>query len=95
MSKIINYYLGAPEKDYQDLISAINAYPECAKLAESTWMIVSDDSCVKVRNDLFLHMDSNDKLFVAELSGIAAWQNLDCNYDYFRKNLQNKYNTFK
>lgn len=87
MPKIVTYDLCAPGKDYKDLINAIKSYPGWAKITESSWLIISDDSCEKIRDNLLNNMDINDRIFVATLTGEAAWQNVICGSDYLKKNL--------
>lgn len=87
MSKIVTYDLCGTGKDYDDLISAIKSYSGWAKITESAWLIVSDDSCADIRDNLLTYMDSDDRLFVATLTGEAAWQNVICNSDYLKNNL--------
>lgn len=86
-SKIISYDLCTPGRNYDNLYKAIKAYGIWAHIAESTWFIKTDDSCVQVRNTLLSQLDSNDRLFVGELTGNAAWFNTICNDDYLKENL--------
>lgn len=86
-SKIIDYDLRTPGRNYDELYVAIKAYAVWAHIAESTWFIKTDESCVQVRDKLLSVLDSNDRLFVGELTGIAAWHNVICDDDYLRKNL--------
>lgn len=87
MSKIITYDLCQPGQNYEDLISAIKEYSKWARVTESTWIIVTDDSCETIRNNLVQHIDTNDRLFVAKLSGEAAWRNVKCKNDWLKENL--------
>lgn len=41
---------------------------------DSTWTVVTDMTHVEIRDDLWLHMDSNDELLVVKSSGVAAWE---------------------
>lgn len=77
-SKIIEYDLQQPGTDYNALYKAIKEYGVWAHVTESTWIIKTDESCVAVRNKLIKLMDENDRLFVGELSGEAAWHNTIC-----------------
>ena len=86
-SKVIEYDLCAPGRDYNELYNAIKQYGTWARLTESTWFVKTDDSCEKIRDDLLKAMDSNDRLFVGELTGVAAWHNLICSNDFLQKNL--------
>lgn len=86
-SKVIEYDLRTPGRNYDDLYAAIKSYGQWAHLTESTWFIKTDESCVQVRDKLMSVMDSNDRLFVGELTGCAAWHNTICDNNYLRNNL--------
>lgn len=86
-SKIIEYDLCAPGKNYDDLYEAIKAYGIWARITKSTWFVKTTDSCVTVRDNLLKYMDKNDRIFVAELTGIAAWNNVICDGQYLIDNL--------
>lgn len=86
-SKIITYDLCAPGRNYDKLIEHLKTYPSWARVTESTWFVSSSDSCVTLRDKLKLYIDSNDRLFVAELTGVVAWLNVRCNSDYLKNNL--------
>lgn len=81
MAKIITYDLKAPGRDYSTLISEIKKYSNCVKVTESTWIVSSSDACSDIRDHLVNYIDSNDRLFVANLSGEAAWRNSICSND--------------
>jgi len=74
MAKIVTYDLCKPETsaDYKELIDRIKQYTHC-KLMESCWLISTSWTCAQVREDLSQHIDSNDRLFVANLTGEASW----------------------
>ena len=72
-SKIITYDLRAPGRKYDDLYVAIKSYENYAKITESTWIIKTEQTCVQVRDKLKTAIDLNDALFVAVMSGEAAW----------------------
>lgn len=86
-SKVVTYDLCAPGRDYSSLHDAIKSYPGWAKITESCWLIVSDDSCKEIRSNLLAQMDENDRLFIAKLSGEAAWHNALCENEYLKENL--------
>lgn len=86
-SKIITYDLCAPGRNYDNLISKIKDYGICVRICESTWFISTQDSCVDVRNNLQSALDVNDRIFVAELTGTAAWHNVLCDNNYLKNNL--------
>ena len=76
-SKIVTYDLRAPGKNYNCLYEKIKSYTAWAHIQESVWYISTPDSCVSVRDHLKTEIDSNDSLFVAELTGSAAWTGLN------------------
>ena len=86
-SKIIEYDLKQPGRDYEALYAAIKSYGTWAHVTESTWFIKTNESCVQVRDNLLKQMDSNDRLFVGELSGTAAWKNTICKDEFLKDNL--------
>ncbi len=86
-SKVIEYDLRNPGRNYDALYEAIKSYGVWAHLTESTWFVKTEETCVQIRDRLLSVMDSNDRLFVGELTGVAAWRNLICDNDYLKKNL--------
>ena len=86
-SKIIEYDLRQPDRDYDALYQAIKSYDVWAHITESTWFIKTDTTCVQVRDKLLAVMAANDLIFVGELTGSAAWNNVICDNEYLKKNL--------
>lgn len=86
-SYIISYDLMSPSKDYSSLISAIKSYGTYAKVLESCWIIKSSNSSATIRTHLTSYMDSDDKIFVAKLTGEAAWSNVLCTDDWIKNNI--------
>lgn len=74
-SFIISYDLIAPNKDYTALYEAIKTYGTYSKVNESLWVINSNRSSIDILNYLSNYIDSNDRLFVAKLTGESAWIN--------------------
>lgn len=62
---MVSYDLKLPENsnDYKLLIENIKKY-SCVKILKSQWLIKTDSSSVKVRDDLKKFLDQNDVLFV-------------------------------
>lgn len=86
-SKIIEYDLRQPGRDYDALYKAIQDYGTWAHVTESTWFIKTDETCARVRDKLLELMDGNDRLFVGELTGNAAWYNTICEGQFLKDNL--------
>ena len=74
-SFLISYDLIA-DKDYSKLYEAIRNYGSFAHILESVWIIKSTESSTNIRDNLMSYIDSNDKLFIAKLTGESAWVNL-------------------
>lgn len=74
-SFLISYDL-IKDKDYKSVHEKIKSYPNWAKPLESLWIIKSDNSATEIRDNVGSVMDSDDKLIVLELTGVAAWKNL-------------------
>ena len=87
-AKIVTYDLCNPGQNYAALIDRIKQYPKVSKVTESCWLISTTWSCAKVRDDLTRFMDTNDKIFVAALTGEAAWKNIICGNDFAKKSLE-------
>ena len=86
-SKIVEYDLRQTDRNYDALYNAIKGYGTWAHVTESTWFIKTDETCVQVRDKLMELMDNNDRLFVGELSGTAAWHNTICKGQFLKDNL--------
>ena len=73
--------------DYKKLADEIKAYKTWAKITESCWAIVSEDSTTSVRDRIKLLLKKGDRLFVAKSSGIAAWSNVICSSEWLKERL--------
>ncbi|EGQ1765450.1 TPA: CRISPR-associated protein Cas2 [Staphylococcus pseudintermedius] len=82
-SYIISYDLN-DRKDYPKLISRIEDYPNAAKINKSVWFINSVFSAKEIRDELKLFVDNDDSLFVATLTGEAAWSNVICDSKHLK-----------
>ena len=74
-AKIITYDLRKAGQDYTNLIKAIKEYSNCQKITESCWAINSDDTPNTIYTNLNQYLDTNDRIFVATLTGAATWRN--------------------
>lgn len=86
----VEYDLCAPGRNYDELYEAIKSYCVNAPITESTWFIKTDETCVQVRNKLMAHMDKNDRIFVAALTGSAAWHNVLCDSASLKRTLEGR-----
>ncbi len=86
-SKIVSYDLCNENKNYDDLYKYLKSFPAWAHITESTWFISSEKACTTIRDEIHDVVDSDDRIFVAELTGTAAWRNLICDSDYLKKHI--------
>ena len=75
---IVSYDLRNPDRDYTRLYSRLDAW-SALRILESLLLIkVDNSSSTTIRDDLLGYVDKNDRLFVAKLTGEAAWRSLLC-----------------
>lgn len=86
-SIIIEYDLKNNSSDYKDLYDYIKSFNAWAHITESTWFVKTDSSCVDIRNAISKIVEDSDSIFVAELTGVAAWKNVICNSNFLKENL--------
>ena len=85
---VITYDLLVPGRGYNDLYDRIRSYGVWAAVAESSWMIVTNQSSAQIRDYLSSAIDTNDKLFVGGPITQAAWIGLSQEVsDWLTKNL--------
>jgi len=90
MSKvyIISYDLSSPGQNYERVLKAIKANNAWARLGGSSYVVISNNTEVQIRDLIMNEMDTNDKLFVGILKAPAAWYGLgDEVSDWLKKNL--------
>lgn len=63
-------------KDYEAVHDKIRAYGTYAKVLESFWVVKSSQTAEQIRDNVGSVIDSDDELFVAKLTGAAAWRGL-------------------
>lgn len=73
---IISYDLHKSGQNYDCISEKLKGYPTHWHMQQSVWLIKTDKSVTTVRDHLKTCLDSNDKLFVAKLTGAAAWHGL-------------------
>lgn len=71
----VNYDL-RKQRNYDALYERIKKYDNWCHPLESTWVIVTNQSAVQIRDNLIQAMDRDDGLLVTRLSGEAAWYGL-------------------
>jgi hypothetical protein len=73
--------------NYTSLHNAIKTYGTWAKITESTWAVVTQQSAIALRDNLLKYIDNNDRLFVIKSGGEAAWINIMCNNEWLQKHI--------
>jgi len=86
-SKIISYDLRAPGRNYENVYNYLKSFTIWGKLTESTWYISSPKDCVQIRDEIKRLVDLNDRIFVAELNGVAAWTSILMDSNYLKAHL--------
>lgn len=73
--------------DYERLIARIKKYSNWGRVQKSVWLIQTVDSAVIVRDELRSYMDDDDRLFVIEVTGTAAWHRVICEQEWLKNYL--------
>ncbi len=76
-SLMIGYDLNRPGKNYPELIEAIKAIGSWWHCLDSTWIVKTEQTAAQIRDRLRPHIDTNDELLVAKLTGEGAWAGFD------------------
>jgi len=85
---LISYDLNKPGQNYSALHEKIKSLGGWCHCLESTWVVTHPGPAVAIRDALTKVMDSSDALFVAKLTGEAAWIGLfGDRTDWLKKNL--------
>jgi len=72
---IVSYDLNKVGQNYSCITEKLKAYPKHWHAQQSVWFIVSSGNASRIRDELQTCLDSNDSLFVGQLSS-AAWTGL-------------------
>lgn len=64
---LITYDLNKPEQHYNALYTAIKSTGHWCHGMQNTWFVKSSHTASAIRDHLKQHIDSNDKLFVAQV----------------------------
>ncbi len=77
-SYLITYDLTKPNRNYSALYDAIKGLSGTwAHVTESSWVVVGTNlTSITIRDTLAASIDNNDEIFIAKLSGEAAWRGL-------------------
>lgn len=85
----ISYDLIAPNKNYDELYSAIKAFGIWWHQTGSVWFIKSNKNAGEIRDYLLQFIDSNDKIFVIQVAknwGGRGFSQQE--YDWLHNNLK-------
>ena len=82
----ISYDLRKPGRNYENLIASLRHWGAVSYL-ESDWLLVSNASAEQIRDALLPLVDANDGVFVAALTGEAAWNKILCAGDVLKAKL--------
>lgn len=75
MAYIISYIPVTSAQRNEQLIDRIKRFEKWAVLGTSTFIVHQEGvTTITIRDELKQHISSQDKIFVAELSGNAAWR---------------------
>lgn len=77
---LIGYDLHRPGQNYDALYDAIKSYGTYAHILDSTWIIRTSTPVASVRDRLMAHIDTNDTLFVIEVTSNWGAANLAPNF---------------
>ena len=67
MKYLITYDLLDPGQDYSELYEAIQSFGDARHGMQNVWFLESESSATEIRDDLKLHVDENDKIFVCAI----------------------------
>lgn len=65
-------------QDYTRLIEAIQSYGTWGKIQKSVFAVRTGKSAKEIFDHLWAYMDSNDRLFIIEVTGHSRWINELC-----------------
>jgi hypothetical protein len=81
----------APESEdpaqYSRLIEALRSHPVHARLTHSAWIVETASDPDQLLASLDAHLDPADRVFVAQLTGVAAWRNAACGFQWLMEHL--------
>ncbi len=85
---IVTYDLHTVGQNYDCLYEKLKSYGTWCRIQDSVWVVVTTVTASQIRDHLATCLDGNDKLFVARLTGEAAWMAHSVEVsDWLKKNL--------
>jgi hypothetical protein len=64
------------QRNYSGLYKRIHSYGTYCHPLESSWLIVTNQSAMQIRDFLIQAMDPDDSLLITRLQGEAVWEEL-------------------
>jgi hypothetical protein len=83
---LISYDM-AEDGDYEALYDAIKGYGNWARITESFWAVVTEQSASQIRDALIEYLPDSSRLFVVKSGVQAAWRNVICKNAWLKKYL--------
>ncbi len=74
--------LNGDERSDEGLLRELERYSATSQLTGSAWIVRTARSVPSVFDALDRHLTDADRLFVASLTGDAAWRNIERGYDW-------------
>jgi hypothetical protein len=75
---MVGYDLNKPDADYTKLIERLKSKPNWWHHLDSTWLVITAQTPVQLRDELRQLIDGNDELLVIDVTGDAgAWVGFD------------------
>jgi CRISPR/Cas system-associated endoribonuclease Cas2 len=75
MLYVVSYDLMKSGQDYPRVIKRLEQWGGL-RILYSVWLVRTVSTAVQLRDDLQSHIDANDRIFVANLTGESAWRSL-------------------
>jgi hypothetical protein len=72
---------------HEGFLRVLDTYPVRAQLTSFAWLVKTPRSAVDVLEALDRHLMPADRLFVAAMSGEAAWRNIEQGFDWLEETL--------
>lgn len=74
-------------QSYESLFKKIKSYRGWGRLTETSWAIVSNESCLAIRDTLSRYINTGDRLIVVQSGKVAAWMNCRASGNWIKDNI--------
>ena len=85
---LVTIDIGMPVPESPELMESIESYAQHIELAESTYVITSDESAAEVYTTLRRHLESKDRIYVFELGEHFAGRGPTMTIDWLNEHIQ-------